>query len=112
MLHVEINGPTLGSPSMLSLMTESVQSWLNKKIRKKLPNRIGTGKEPISAAAEAILVTVPKEVTKVSVQTEDETIREEQVIHQVEEGSTLPNLSSGPDDDDDYDSAFESVTAF
>ena len=52
MLHVKINGPTLGSPSMLSLMTESVQSWLNKKIRKKLPNRIGTGKEPISGAAE------------------------------------------------------------
>ena len=69
---------------MPTLMTASVQSWLNENNKKKLPNKIRTGKERIAAAAEATLVTIPKEVVEVSVQTEEETIQQKQVIHHVE----------------------------
>jgi len=33
MLHVKINGPLLGSPSMVSLVNRAVQTWLDKKNR-------------------------------------------------------------------------------
>ena len=67
MLHVKINGPALGSPKMASLVTQAVQSWLDKKNRKKLPSRQG----PLHTATEAPLpVNSPKEVADVSVQTD------------------------------------------
>ena len=110
MLHVKINGPALGSPKMASLVTQAVQSWLDKKNRKKLPSRQG----PLHTATEAPLpVNSPKEVADVSVQTdvvEENAIQE--IEHEVEEVSTLLDISPVLPDSDDYDSAFESDTDF
>ena len=88
MLHVKIRGPVFGSSSMSSLMIASVQSWLNEQNRKKLPNKITTGKKTIVAAAEATLATIPKEVAEVSARTKDEITQQEPVI-QVEEVSSM-----------------------
>ena len=108
MLHVKNNGPALGSPKMASLVTQAVQSWLDKKNRKKLPSRQG----PLHTATEAPLpVNSPKEVADVSVQTdvvEENAIQE--IEHEVEEVSTLLDISPVLPDSDDYDSAFESDT--
>lgn len=77
MLHVKINGPALGSPKMASLVTQAVQSWLDKKNRKKLPSRQG----PLHTATEAPLpVNSPKEVA-VSVQTD---VVEENAIEEID----------------------------
>jgi len=110
MLHVKINGPVLGSPKMPSFVTRAVQSWLDKKNRKKLPSRQG----PLHTATEAPLpVNNPKEVADASVQTdmvEENTIQE--IEHEVEEVSTLLDISPVLPDSDDYDSAFECDTDF
>ena len=108
MLHVKINGPALGSPKMASLVTRAVQSWLDKKNRKKLPSSQG----PLHTATDAPLpVNSSKEVADVSVQTdvaEENAIQE--IEHEVEEVSTLLDISPVLPDSDDYDSAFESDT--
>jgi len=110
MLHAKINGPALGSPKMVSLVTQAVQSWLDKKNRKKLPSRQG----PLHTATEAPLpVNNPREVADVSVQTDmvgENTIQETE--HEVEEVSTLLDISPVLPDSDDYNSAFESDTDF
>jgi len=110
MLHAKINGPALGSPKMVSLVTQAVQSWLDKKNRKKLPSRQG----PLHTATEAPLpVNNPREVADVSVQTDmagENTIQE--IEHEVEEVSTLLDISPVLPDSDDYNSAFESDTDF
>ena len=75
MLHEKTNGPALGSPKMVSLVTRAVQSWLHKKNRKQLPSTKG----PLHTATEAPLpVNNPKEVADVSVQTD---IVKENAIH-------------------------------
>ena len=105
MLHAKINGPTLGSPNMETLVTTAVQAWLNKKNRNK------KGFIP-AATAEGALQITPKEVADVSVQTSavEEDVAGQKVENQVEEVSTLLDFS--PADSDDYDSAFESDTTF
>ena len=115
MLHMKINGPSLGSPSMVSLVNRAVQTWLDKKNRKKLPNRQGVkGSIPTGTAAEAALQVNPKEVADVSTQTDtpEEDALQQEVELQVEEVSTLLEISPDPQDSDDYDSAFESDTDF
>ena len=110
MLHVKINWPALGSPKMVSLVTQAVQSWLDKKNRKKLPSRQG----PLHTATEAPLpINNAKEVANVSVQTdmfEENAIQE--IEHEIEEVSTLLDISPVLPDSDDQDSAFESDTDF
>ena len=46
MLHIKINGPALGSPKMKTLVTRAIQTRLDKKNRKKLPNRQSMQKPP------------------------------------------------------------------
>ena len=112
MLHVKINGPALGSPKMESLLKQAVEKWLSKKNRKKLPNR----KHALLTTTEAPLpVHIPKEVADVSIQTVADAVEENalyEVQHQVEEVSTLLDISIGLPDSKDYDSAFESDSDF
>ena len=94
---------------MVSLVTRAVQSWLDKKNGKKLPSRQG----PLHTATEAPLPVNNPEVADVSVQTdmvEENAIQE--IEHDVEEVSTLLDISPVLPDSDDYDSAFESDTDF
>lgn len=35
MIQIQINGPSLGSPSMISLVNRAFQTWLDRKNRKK-----------------------------------------------------------------------------
>ena len=121
MLHVKINGPALGSPEMESLVKQAVETWLNKKNRKKLPSR----QHALLTTTDAPLpVHIAKEVADVSIQTvavEDvisiqaDTVEENalyEVQHQVEEVSTLLDIPTGLPDSEDYDSAFESDSDF
>ena len=126
MLHVKISGPALGSPKMEFLLKQAVEKWLGRKNRKKLPSRQHTLLTTTEAPPEAPLpVHIPKEVADVSIQTvavEDDVISiqadavEEnalyEVQHQVEEVSTLLDISTGLPDSEDYDSAFESDSDF
>lgn len=60
-------------------------------------------------------VHIPKEVADVSIQTVAEAVEENalyEVQHQVEEVSTLLDISIGLPDSKDYDSAFESDSDF
>ena len=122
MLHVKINGPALGSPKMESLVKQAVETWLSNKNRKKLPSR----QHALLTTTEAPLpVHIPKEVADVSIQTvavEDDVdsiqadaVEENplyEVQHQVEAVSTLLDISTGLQNSEDYDSAFESDSDF
>lgn len=68
----------------------------------------------IPAVAEATLQVNQREVADVSVRTDapEAEVAQQEVENQVEEMSTLLDLSPGPADSDDYDSAFESDTDF
>ena len=60
-------------------------------------------------------VHIPKEVADVSIQTVADAVEENalyEVQHQVEEVSTLLDISIGLPDSNDYDSAFESDSDF
>ena len=60
-------------------------------------------------------VHIPKEVADVSIQTVADAVEENalyEVQHQVEEVSTLLDISIGLPDSKDYDSAFESDSDF
>ena len=89
-------------------MKQAVETWLSKKKknRKKLPSR----QHALLTTTEAPLpVRIPKEVADVSIQTvavEDDVISIQaryEVQHQVEEVSTLLNISTGLPDSADYD---------
>ena len=122
MLHVKINGPSLGSPKMESLVKQAVETWLSQKNRKKLPSR----QHALLTTTEVPLPEhIPKEVVDVSIQTvafEDDVVSMQadaveenalyEVQHQVEEVSTLLDISTRLPDSEDYDSAFESDSDF
>ena len=108
MLHVKINGPALGSPKMESLVKQAaVETWISKKKnRKELPSR---QHDLITTTEAPHPVHIPKEVADVSIQTvavEDDVISIQahyEVQHQVEEVSTLLDISTGLPDSVDYD---------
>jgi len=122
MLHVKINGPSLGSPKMESLVKQAVETWLSQKNRKKLPSR----QHALLTTTEVPLPEhIPKEVVDVSIQAvafEDDVVSMQadaveenalyEVQHQVEEVSTLLDISTRLPDSEDYDSAFESDSDF
>lgn len=122
MLHVKINGPSLGSPKMESLVKQAVETWLSQKNRKKLPSR----QHALLTTTEVPLPQhIPKEVVDVSFQTvafgddvvsmQADAVEENalyEVQHQVEEVSTLLDISTRLPDSEDYDSAFESDSDF
>lgn len=122
MLHVKINGPSLGSPKMESLVKQAVETWLSQKHRKNLPSR----QHALLTTTEVPLPEhIPKEVVDVSIQTvafEDDVVSMQadaveenalyEVQHQVEEVSTLLDISTRLPDSEDYDSPFESDSDF
>ena len=122
MLHVKINGPSLGSPKMESLVKQAVETWLSQKNRKNLPSR----QHALLTTTEVPLPEhIPKEVVDVSIQTvafEDDVVSMQadaveenalyEVQHQVEEVSTLLDISTRLPDSEDYDSAFQSDSDF